>query len=216
MKLSGVPACCTGMEANVKTRKEAEERDPLAERLADGDPSAPRDLVRIHYAELYRYALAILRDRPAAEDAVQAALEKALVALGGYPEARMRDLTPRPWLYKITLNVVRNKVRVARRGSHGSGSPGKPARPDAVRLKRPITTRKRGWTLWRPSKGCPKNSGRQFPCGICRTYRTQRSQKRPAGRRERRRRSCGEELCDCATSYSTHHGRSPDERKRKN
>ena len=103
------------MEVNVKTRKEAEERDPLAERLADGDPSAPQDLVRIHYGELYRYALAMLRDRPAAEDAVQAALEKALVALGGYPEARMRDLAPRPWLYKITLNVVRNKVRVARR-----------------------------------------------------------------------------------------------------
>ena len=57
----------------------------------------------------------MLRDRPAAEDAVQAALEKALVALGGYPEARMRDLAPRPWLYKITLNVVRNKVRDARR-----------------------------------------------------------------------------------------------------
>lgn len=99
-----------GMEAEAETVAEVA-RDPLAGRLADGDPGAPRDLVSENYAGLYRYALSMSRNRQAAEDAVQSALEKALVALGGYPERRIRTLSPRPWLYKITLNVVRNKVR---------------------------------------------------------------------------------------------------------
>ena len=45
--------------------------DPLAVRLADGDPWAARDLVEQHYAGLYRYAFAMLRSKQAAEDAVQ-------------------------------------------------------------------------------------------------------------------------------------------------
>lgn len=107
--------CCTGMEADVEIGREAEERDKLVARLADGDPTAPRDLVQKYYAELYRYAASMLRDRAAAEDAVQAALEKALISLGSYPETRIRTLSLRAWLYRITLNVVRNKVRDARR-----------------------------------------------------------------------------------------------------
>ncbi|MGI9050631.1 MAG: RNA polymerase sigma factor [Rubrobacteraceae bacterium] len=99
----------------METGREAEERDSLAERLADGDPTAPRDLVQSHYTELYRYAFSMLRDRPSAEDAVQMALEKALIALGGYSETRIRALKLRAWLYRITLNVIRNKVRDTRR-----------------------------------------------------------------------------------------------------
>ena len=89
--------------------------DPLACRLADGDISAPRDLVERHYAELYRYALALLRDAPAAEDAVQEAFERAFTALGRYPEDRIKVLFLRPWLYRIALNVVRNAWRDRRR-----------------------------------------------------------------------------------------------------
>ena len=85
--------------------------DPLAARLADGDPTAPRDLVERHYAELYRYAFSVLRDGWAAEDAVQDAFVRALGALGGYPEGRLRAMRLRPWLYRITLNVVRNRLR---------------------------------------------------------------------------------------------------------
>ena len=98
------------MKANVETGARRKS-GPLAERLADGDPGAPRDLVSENYAGLYRYAASMSRDRQTAEDVVQTALEKALVALGGYSESRMRELALRPWLYKITLNVVRNKVR---------------------------------------------------------------------------------------------------------
>ena len=85
--------------------------DPLARRLADGDPEAPRDLVERHYAELYRYAFSVLRDERAAEDAVQDAFVRALAALGRYPEGRLRTMRLRPWMYRITLNVARNRLR---------------------------------------------------------------------------------------------------------
>jgi RNA polymerase sigma-70 factor, ECF subfamily len=95
----------------MKTRQEKTGLDPLAARLAEGDPLAPRDLVERHYAELYRYAFAMLRDERAAEDVVQDAFERALSALGRYPQERLRDMRLRPWVYRITLNVVRNRVR---------------------------------------------------------------------------------------------------------
>ena len=85
--------------------------DPLAVRLADGDPWAARDLVERHYAGLYRYAFAMLRSKQAAEDTVQDTFERALTALGRYPEERIRAMMLRAWLYRITLNVVRNRLR---------------------------------------------------------------------------------------------------------
>ena len=108
--LSGHPAVIQG----VKTRRRQEwiaGNDPLAARLADGDPAAPRDLVKRHYAELYRYAFSMLRDEQASEDAVQDAFERALGALGRYPEVRLRAMRLRPWMYRITLNVARNRLR---------------------------------------------------------------------------------------------------------
>jgi RNA polymerase sigma-70 factor (ECF subfamily) len=103
------------MDTEPETAKAAAVPDQLAGRLADGDPKAPRALVERHYAEIYRYALAMLRDPASAEDAVQASFERAFGALGRYPEERLRNLALRPWLYRITLNVVRNLVRDERR-----------------------------------------------------------------------------------------------------
>jgi len=85
--------------------------DPLARRLAAGNLDAPRQLVERHHAELYRYALALLRDASAAEDVVQDAFERAFAALGKYSEDRIKALSVRAWLYRITLNVVRNAWR---------------------------------------------------------------------------------------------------------
>ena len=104
-----------GMERELESENEMGGLDPLAWRLADGDPDAPRELVERHHIELYRYARALLRDAPAAEDAVQEAFERAFVALGKYPEERIETLSLRPWLYRITLNVVRNAWRQRRR-----------------------------------------------------------------------------------------------------
>ena len=92
-------------------KTQLERLDPLAVRLAEGDPVAPRNLVERHYAELYRYAFALLREERAAEDAVQDAFERAFSALGRYPEERLRNMRLRPWLYRITLNVARNRLR---------------------------------------------------------------------------------------------------------
>jgi RNA polymerase sigma-70 factor, ECF subfamily len=88
--------------------------DPLAARLADGDPLAPKALAERHYTELYRYALSVLREERAAEDAVQDAFERTFAALGQYPEERLRAMRLRPWLYRVTLNVARNRLRERR------------------------------------------------------------------------------------------------------
>jgi RNA polymerase sigma-70 factor, ECF subfamily len=85
--------------------------DPIAARLADGDPLAPKALVERLYAELYHYAFSVLRDERAAEDAVQDAFERAFSALGRYPQERLRAMRLRPWMYRITLNVARNGLR---------------------------------------------------------------------------------------------------------
>ena len=99
------------MESEIRNENDAGSLEPLAERLADGDPAAPRELVERHHAELHRYARGLLRDAPAAEDAVQEAFERAFTALGKYPKERIETLSLRPWLYRIVLNVVRNAWR---------------------------------------------------------------------------------------------------------
>jgi RNA polymerase sigma-70 factor (ECF subfamily) len=103
-----------GVEAEARILDETVGLDPLATRLADGDPLAPRALAERHHVELYRYAFSVLREERAAEDAVQDAFERAFVALGRYPEERLRAMRLRPWLYRITLNVARNRLRVRR------------------------------------------------------------------------------------------------------
>ncbi len=111
---SGVPVVKRSVKTEATPAGARTKLDPLAARLADGDPSAPRDLVERHYLELHRYAFAMLRDEEGARDAAQDAFERALEALGRYPEERVRSMMLRAWLYRITLNVVRNRVRRAR------------------------------------------------------------------------------------------------------
>ena len=103
------------MKTDLESAEDMRSEDSLAKRLADGDPGAPRELVERHHAELYRYARTLMRDAPAAEDAVQEAFERAFAALGKYPQKRIETLSLRPWLYRITLNVVRNVWRGGRR-----------------------------------------------------------------------------------------------------
>src|SRR5215204_3556529 len=102
------------MKTRTRRQEWAAGLDPIAARLADGDPLAPNALVEWLYAELYRYAFSVLRDERAAEDAVQDAFERAFSALGRYPEERLRAMRLRPWMYRITLNVARNRLRERR------------------------------------------------------------------------------------------------------
>jgi RNA polymerase sigma-70 factor, ECF subfamily len=103
-----------GMKTRTRPQRWAAGFDPLAARLADGDPMAPRALVERHYRELYRYAFSVLREERAAEDAAQDAFERAFAALGRYSEERLRAMRLRPWMYRITLNVARNRLRQRR------------------------------------------------------------------------------------------------------
>jgi len=102
------------VEVEARSLDETAGIDPLAARLAEGDPLAPKALAERHYVELYRYALSVLREERAAEDVVQDAFERAFAALGRYPEERLRAMRLRPWMYRITLNVARNRLRERR------------------------------------------------------------------------------------------------------
>jgi len=102
------------VEVRARSLDETVGIDPLAARLAEGDPLAPKALAERHYVELYRYALSVLREERAAEDVVQDAFERAFAALGRYPEERLRAMRVRPWMYRITLNVARNRLRERR------------------------------------------------------------------------------------------------------
>lgn len=123
MKRSASLACYTGVERELLSETHVEIIDVLAWRLAGGDPGAPRELVECHHAELYRYARVLLRDGHVAEDAVQATFERVSIALGKYPRQRIEALALRPWLYRITLNVIRNTWRQGRRELTVAGTP---------------------------------------------------------------------------------------------
>jgi RNA polymerase sigma-70 factor (ECF subfamily) len=60
---------------------------------------------------LYAFALRMCGDAGDAREITQDALVRAYRALSRYPPERRRSLALRAWLYRITLNVVRNHVR---------------------------------------------------------------------------------------------------------
>src|SRR6266851_9002814 len=68
-------------------------------------------LVRTYQDRLYSFALRLTGSRQDAEESTQDAFVRAYRALEHYPEDRRSALRLRPWLYQITLNVVRNRVR---------------------------------------------------------------------------------------------------------
>jgi RNA polymerase sigma-70 factor (ECF subfamily) len=83
----------------------------LARALArDLDATFP-ELVRTFQDRLYAFALRLLHSQQDAEESVQDAFVRAYRGLAGYPAEQRRQLRLRPWLYRITLNVVRNRVR---------------------------------------------------------------------------------------------------------
>ena len=83
----------------------------LAERLALDLDGAFEHLVLAYQNRLFGFALRLTGRSADAEDSVQDALVRAYRALKRYPDQRRRTLRLRPWLYRITLNVVRNRAR---------------------------------------------------------------------------------------------------------
>ena len=85
--------------------------DDLAERLAADLDGCFETLVRDYQDRLYAFALRFCGSAPDAEEIAQDAFIRAYRALRSYPADRVRALALRPWLYRITLNLARNRGR---------------------------------------------------------------------------------------------------------
>jgi RNA polymerase sigma-70 factor (ECF subfamily) len=68
-------------------------------------------LVRTYQNRLYSFALLLSHNKHDAEDIAQEAFIRAYQALRSYRRERIELMVLKPWLYKITLNVFRNRVR---------------------------------------------------------------------------------------------------------
>jgi RNA polymerase sigma-70 factor, ECF subfamily len=68
-------------------------------------------LVLAYGDRLYAFALRLTASPQDAEEVAQDAFLRAYRALTGYPPDRIGALALRPWLYQITLNIVRNRRR---------------------------------------------------------------------------------------------------------
>lgn len=68
-------------------------------------------LVLAYQGRLYGFALRMTANPDDAEEIAQDAFVRAYRALGGYDLERRRGLALRPWLYRIALNVARNRAR---------------------------------------------------------------------------------------------------------
>jgi len=83
----------------------------LLNALADDLDGAFERLVRTFQDRLYTFAHRLCGGREDAEEVAQDAFVRAYRALGTYPEERIRALALQAWLYRITLNVARNRRR---------------------------------------------------------------------------------------------------------
>lgn len=86
-------------------RSASDER--LARLVSKGSERAFATLYQRHHQALYRYCLSIVRDEHDAQDALQSAMTRALLAL----RAQQRDLAVRPWLFRIAHNEAVSVLR---------------------------------------------------------------------------------------------------------
>ena len=85
--------------------------DPLVSALADDLAGTFERVVLAYQDRLFTFALRLCGDRRDAEEVTQDTFIRAYRALHTYDEARIRALALRPWLYRITVNLARNRVR---------------------------------------------------------------------------------------------------------
>jgi RNA polymerase sigma-70 factor, ECF subfamily len=84
-----------------------------AKSKADPSPSVANfeRIVDDYQRRLYGFALRMTGNREDAEEIVQDAFVRAYRALGKMSTEQRADLRLQPWLYTITLNVTRNRLR---------------------------------------------------------------------------------------------------------
>lgn len=68
-------------------------------------------MVRDHQDRVFALCLAMTGNRHDAEEVAQDTFLRAYRALCSYPPERVRELKQKPWLNRIAVNVVRNRVR---------------------------------------------------------------------------------------------------------
>lgn len=88
-----------------------EDVDPLVAALADDLAGTFERVVLTYQDRLFTFALRLCSDHRDAEEVTQDAFIRAYRALLAYDAARIRALALRPWLYRITLNLARNRLR---------------------------------------------------------------------------------------------------------
>jgi RNA polymerase sigma-70 factor, ECF subfamily len=85
--------------------------DPLANEIAEDLDGTFERLVRTFEDRLFSFAHRLCGSREDAEEVVQDSFVRAYRALKTYPAERIRSLALQAWLYRITLNVARNRLR---------------------------------------------------------------------------------------------------------
>jgi RNA polymerase sigma-70 factor, ECF subfamily len=154
----------------------------LPEALATDLERSFERLVLAYQDRLYAFALRLSGSPPDAEEIAQDAFVRAYEALRSYAAQRVRDMALRPWLYQITLNVFRNRVR----GRHVplvaltqaddeqviDPADDPQARPDAL-LQQGECQRRLGVLLG----ALPGATARRWYCGMSRAWRMGRSRR---------------------------------------
>lgn len=88
----------------------------LALAVRDDEEGAVETLIRTYQDQIFSYALRLLRNRFDAQEVAQDTFLRGHCALTRlYSEEKCRRLALRPWLFRITHNLVRNRLR-SRRG----------------------------------------------------------------------------------------------------
>src|ERR1700686_5567156 len=77
----------------------------------DGTERLFERMVHEHQDRVFAFSLALTGNRHDAEEVAQDTFLRAYRALVTYPPDRIRELKQKPWLHRIALNVVRNRVR---------------------------------------------------------------------------------------------------------
>lgn len=88
----------------------------LAQALVDNLDAGFEALVRAYQQRLYAFGLRLTNSPRDAEEIAQDAFVRAYRALDGYDAERISALKVRAWLFQITVNVARNRVRGRRIG----------------------------------------------------------------------------------------------------
>jgi len=83
----------------------------LGDALANDLDGSFERLVRVFQDRLFGFAFRLTGRREDAEEIAQDAFVRAYRALGTYPAERIRAIALRAWLYRIALNVARNRFR---------------------------------------------------------------------------------------------------------